>query len=633
MPVIQRFTISNFKGIDEVQVDLDGKQTCPVITLIGLNESGKTTILEALSLFTSSDRTLDSLFERSDARNLALSLIPMHRKAAFSDEIGISATVQLDSEDVVGLQAIVEKHGLILSKAAAMKPFRVRQILKYEDSLSAGQANHWSIDLRAKKLRARNFRELVANPKDGSPNIWLECVEYIRDRIPQIAYFPTFLVDVPAKIYLKEHSDETGVNRQYRLVIQDVLEALNEGLSLQKHVVDRIEAFKTSATSPSWLSSLLGSPSKGPIDSVFQKLSGKITHEVIGNWQRIFERAISATTIILDWNVDTEKGDLPYVTFNVSDGNSRFAIGQRSLGFRWFFSFLLFTNFKQNRSRKTIFLFDEPAANLHAKAQAQLLKSFARIATKGNQVIYSTHSHHMINPKWLSGAYIVENEALDYERSESFELENLPTKIMATPYRRFLSDYPSRSSYFQPVVEALQYVTPELVGVAPFVVVEGISDYYALSLAAQALPTKVRFNLMPGLGSGASGPLISQMMGRGERFIVLLDDDREGRKAADRYKSEWFLSDKVVLTLGMLDEAHIGSALERILGEELMDSIRSFQGAVKQPSKKQIGLYLAEGCAQADPARFLPASTMDRLHSVLSALDSRIEDLVRQSAT
>ena len=45
-----QFKINNFKGGKEITLDLDKNQS-KVFTLVGLNESGKTTILEAINLF------------------------------------------------------------------------------------------------------------------------------------------------------------------------------------------------------------------------------------------------------------------------------------------------------------------------------------------------------------------------------------------------------------------------------------------------------------------------------------------------------------------------------------------------------------------------------------------------------
>jgi hypothetical protein len=267
-----------------------------------------------------------------------------------------------------------------------------------------------------------------------------------------------------------------------------------------------------------------------------------------------------------------------------------------------------------------LFLFDEPAANLHAKAQAELLKSLSKIATGGNQIIYSTHSHHMINPQWLSGAYIVENTALDYDSDDSFGLTTKPTNVVCTPYRKFVSQSPSRSSYFQPVIDQLQYVAPEIIGSAPYIIVEGISDYYALKLVqGDAAPVSI----MPGAGAGASGPLISLLLGRGERFILVLDDDRAGKLALRRYVDEWFLSEDFVVTLGQLDSEFSGKRLEGLLSTETKNSIKVALNRTSAPSKKEIGLFLAEMYALGQ-TESLSDDTKANLHKVLVKATERL---------
>lgn len=626
MPTINKFIVENFKGIEKVEIDLEGKTTSPVLTLIGLNESGKTTILEALSHFVSGDRSVASLFEGPDAKASALSLIPMHRKAAFTGNIKISAVISLDRNDVDALEALAKDFKLKLDTTPYATPIVVERKFVFEDSSLKSSVSNWGFPLKTKSSRASSFSE-YKRPDDvpDDEDLWSECVKCISEKLQQISYFPTFLVDMPARIYLRPYDGESPINRHYRYVFQDVLDSLGEGLSLEKHVSKRIEEFKKSEKATTWLSIFLGSPSKGPIDSVFQKISNAITKEVLGSWQRVFQRAISAKTITVEWNVDTEKEDLPYAAFYVSDGESRYAINERSLGFRWFFSFLLFTGFKKAKQRKTIFIFDEPAANLHAKAQAELLKSFSRIASDGNKIIYSTHSHHMINPQWLGAAYIVENAALDYDKSDSFGLDTKPTKVAATPYRQFVSAFPSRSSYFQPVIEKLEYVPPEIVGAPPYLIVEGISDYYALTLAKKICGKSYGYNLIPGVGSGASGPIISQALGQGIKFSLLLDDDDEGKKAAKKYKEDWFLNGSAVTTLSDVDAEFSGKALEKLLGQESIALIQSYLELQDKPSKRQIGWYLAEACGTPSPsANALPNTAVENLTRVLDYFDRHL---------
>lgn len=618
MPKINKFIIENFKGIEKAEIDLERKSTSPVLTLIGLNESGKTTILEALSHFITGDRSVSSLFDGPYAKATGLGLIPMHRKAAFTGKIKIGAEISLNEEDIEALQEQAKKFNLALDPAPLRNPIEATRTFSFEDSTLKNNNSVWTIPLHTKKLRGKKFSR-YQRPKDSDEDdLWLDCVNLIEDRLQQVSYFPTFLVDMPARIYLQEHQDESAQNRHYRFVLQDILDSLDEGLSLEKHVAQRIQDYKESQKTATWLSMFFGSASKTPIDSVFQKISSAITKEVIGSWQRVFQRAISAKSISIDWNVDAEKGDLPYATFHVSDGESKYAVNERSLGFRWFFSFLLFTGFSNGKKRKTIFIFDEPAANLHAKAQAELLTSFSKIASDGNKIIYSTHSHHMINPRWLGAAYIVENAALDYDSSDNFGLDTKPTNITATPYRQFVSSFPTRSSYFQPVIEKLEYVPPEIVGSAPYLIVEGISDFYALTLAKRIAGKAYSFNVLPGSGSGSSGPVLSQLLAQGQEFALLLDDDSEGKKAAAKYADEWFIGPDNLMTLKSVDESFGGMAIEKLLGNETVELVQSHLDIPRRPSKKQIGWYLAESsAASGDVRNRLPQSAIEKLVQIL----------------
>lgn len=627
MAKILEFGIRNFKGAEDLTIDMAEKSTSPVLTLIGLNESGKSTILEAISHFATGDKSIASLFDGQYAQASALSLIPLHKKAAFTGKIEISASVLLDEADVSAIEKIGKSQKYTISPTHMAKPFTVTRTFEFVDSALKNSVNYWNFHLRVRKGKQATFK-YYKRPESTSTEVdlWQLIFRYISDHLEQIAYFPTFLVDLPERIYLKEHEDESGINRHYRFVLQDILDSLGEGLDLEKHVCKRIDEFRAKEANAFWLSNLFGSASRSPIDSLFQKLSNAITKEVLGSWQRVFQRAISAKSITVEWNVDAEKGGLPYASFYVSDGESRYAINERSLGFRWFFSFLLFTGFKQAKQRKTIFIFDEPAANLHAKAQAELLTSFSRIASNGNKIIYSTHSHHMINPSWLGAAYIVENAALDYDKEDSFGLDTKPTKVSATPYRRFVADFPTRSSYFQPVIEKLEYVVPAVVGAGPYIVIEGISDYYALKIAEREKKVKPKFSLIPGSGSGSSGPLISQMLGQGVRFIILLDDDKEGRKARDKYNDDWFLPKSVVLTLEDISPEFKGMALEQVLGKDAKAHMQKELSLTKEPTKKQIGWYLAEALGSAK-SESLPGETIDRLTLILTEAERHMESV------
>lgn len=80
----------------------------------------------------------------------------------------------------------------------------------------------------------------------------------------------------------------------------------------------------------------------------------------------------------------------------------------RSSGFRWFFSFITaFSEFSEDGN--VIILLDEPGLGLHARAQRDLLRFIDEQLGKNNQVIYTTHSPFLVNPRQLERVRLVED--------------------------------------------------------------------------------------------------------------------------------------------------------------------------------------------------------------------------------
>jgi predicted ATPase len=84
---------------------------------------------------------------------------------------------------------------------------------------------------------------------------------------------------------------------------------------------------------------------------------------------------------------------------------------QRSKGFIWFFSFLVWFDAVQSRTEtedSLILLLDEPGLNLHALAQADFL-SYIRDLSAKHQIIYTTHSPFMVDSERLGDVRVVED--------------------------------------------------------------------------------------------------------------------------------------------------------------------------------------------------------------------------------
>lgn len=623
MSKILDFEIENYKGIVKTRIELSGKIDSPVVTLIGLNESGKTTILEAISQFVSSDKSVSSLYFFTPGNQKEFTFIPVSQKGAFTGVVSISATVVLDASEVKAICVLGQKMGLDVDAKSLSAKFKITKAIRFENSEAQESSGSLGFDLKTKLPWDEDY-EIYAQPDVDEENLWKIAAKMIAENIPTVAYFPTFLIHVPEEILLVNRGGEKYETRHYREIVERIISFA--GFDVAEHINSRLDRFRAEA-GENWVEKFLLSEGGRQVNAVFKKVSQVLTKEVIGGWGRVFSRDTTAKGIELKWTISDGEQPSVKVTFMVNSGDSDYKINERSIGFRWFFTFLLLTGFKSEKDkRQKIYVFDEPAANLHSRAQVELLNHFDRMTLKGDKIIYSTHSHHMVDPRWLASAYIIENRAAASDDSDGYELDFLPAEINAVKYKRFLSAYPSRYHYFQPVIDRLQYVVPEIVGDKPCVIVEGISDYYALKAASLSVGQELTFNLIPGVGSSAAGHLISLLLGRGEKFVVLLDDDKEGRKARDRYRKGWILSDQIVITWADIDPKFAGMALEGLLGDESLEVAQRAFNLDSRPDKDQYGLILAEHYYKGDPAAVIfSAEGLANLQKVMSYLAGRFK--------
>jgi hypothetical protein len=101
------------------------------------------------------------------------------------------------------------------------------------------------------------------------------------------------------------------------------------------------------------------------------------------------------------------------------------------------------------------------------------------------------------------------------------------------------------------VLDLLAYRPSDLEPVPNVVLVEGKSDFYLLRYAVDVLSREPALKLVPGTGAGSLDTLIQLHIGWGKSFVILLDDDAEGRKQKARYAKEFGpLVEGRCLTLG-----------------------------------------------------------------------------------
>jgi predicted ATP-dependent endonuclease of OLD family len=509
------FRIKNFKGIKAVEIDLTSRPKSNIFTLVGLNESGKTTILQALNFTGFKSETLDPLDLHGYSISDVHELIPISKRANFNDEIVVETGYEFSIEDSEKLSNLLyNRLGFKLTKPVGR--FTTSNKHTFRNSRRQASTYMWNISFLGKKKRASTERKLVNEE-------WRQAVEIVKSLLPSILYFPNFLFDFPDRIYLEEPSSDKEKHEFYRTILQDVLDSIGDGADLNSHILERAKS-----------SSLFD---KRALESVLLKMGSHISSTVFKNWDKIFKREIGRKEIVVDSGREDDSG-LYYIELRLKDSHELYTISERSLGFRWFFAFLLLTQyrgFRKNAPKDVLFLLDEPASNLHPSAQSQLLESFGRFPETCS-IIYTTHSHHMINPDWLEGAYVVRNEGLDYESEDTYNARD--TVITLERYRKFAAEHPNQTTYFQPVLDVLDYSPSKLEAVKSVVLIEGKNDFYTLKYMLEIIFARqqLSFGLVPGTGSGSLDNIVRLYLGWGRDFIILLDSDRAGVDQKNRYE-------------------------------------------------------------------------------------------------
>lgn len=515
-----KFTIENFKGIQKLIFNLDNRAPASkIFTLVGLNESGKTTILEALGFFHDNLKDEKELTITKSIVEDVHELIPKSKKSLFNDSISIAGIIKLDDFDKEQIKSFVETKGYKV--VSVIDVIEITISLKFKDSDFIEKNRLWTSNLVKVKKKVDNKMETKSLLKFDKTH-WNEVVDFIKEKLlPVIIYYPNFLFDFPDQIYLEETNGESKEQIFYRNVLQDILSSIDNNLLLKEHIVDRIKK---------------GEPKDvDATESVVNKMSGQVTRFLTKNKLNIFSKLLEKKEIVIKYPKRNLSNNI-YLEIKLKSGDDEYYIRERSLGFRWFFTYLLFTQFRifRDGTRKLMFLFDEPASNLHQTGQHRLLEAFGELTNNTNAlVMYSTHSHHLINPKLLEATYIVKNNALNYEDDEEYNY--YMTNISILRYREFIANNPSQVNYFQPILDVLEYKPSNLENIPNVIMLEGKNDFYTLEYFNKIIKKNNSINFVPGMSSSSLDTIIQLYYSWGRNFIIFLDGDKAGEKEKKRY--------------------------------------------------------------------------------------------------
>jgi AAA15 family ATPase/GTPase len=195
-----KFLIQNYKGIKHLELDLSKTPDAKVFTFVGLNESGKTTILDAIDFL-----------ETDQPSGKEHTLIPKNKKGIFKEEVSVEATLVLDEQDVSEIKTYLDKKNYTANTIP--DHLVIKKAYTFQGSIFQSKVDTLTFKIYGKPKGSRAKSDSLL--ADSDP-VYLELIKKLKNTlIPPIIYYPNFLFDFPSKIYLEAYTGES--NRQETL--------------------------------------------------------------------------------------------------------------------------------------------------------------------------------------------------------------------------------------------------------------------------------------------------------------------------------------------------------------------------------------------------------------------------------
>ncbi len=270
-------------------------------------------------------------------------------------------------------------------------------------------------------------------------------------------------------------------------------------------------------------------------------------------------------------------------------------LGTRSKGFVWFFSFLAWYSKLQKEDENLILLLDEPGLSLHAKAQADLLRYFEGELKPHHQLIYTTHSPFMVDPRHFDRVRIVQDLSIESD-SDEIPKKQQGTKVITDVLRG------TEDSLF-PLQSALGYEIHQTLFVGPnCLIVEGVSDLLYIQTVSAFLQEKgksgldARWTITPVGGSSKVSTFVA-LIGSHPNLntAVLIDYQQSDQQNIENLYKRKLLRQRSVFTYA--DYVEGGAAdIEDMFTPEI------YLGLVNKTFESSINISdLPDGCSRIIP--------------------------------
>lgn len=507
---IKNILIKNFKSIKNLNIPLqeygDGTQKSKATFLVGINESGKSAILEAISL-------INEGFDKIDYDDYCF-----NEAQEENGYIDIYAELELDN---IGFwkEQIVEKLGMdkhFVEKINFLKlvknTFRNKQganvaynltinddipcyeyiinttkktennkIRKVETIEVLKEFNEIEVDITKENAKSfLNENQRLLTKKDLEGMIVNSLYSVLEQKMPKIQIWkskPEYLIN--EIIDLNEFKEDTSVSFPLRNIFHiygktsdnEIKETIERALSKQERS-----------------------------DELKAKMSDKVTRHINRIWK---EHRIK---IIISINGSS-------CQVQVEDKDKKFAyytMAQRSDGFKQFISLILSLSAQNdsNNLRDNIILIDEPEVHLHPSGIKYMRDEILKIG-KNNNIIVATHSQYMVDTTTSERHWIVQknkSETSILQINEDTPLED--DKVLASAFG----------------LNLLKELLPENI-----IIVEGGDDKKIISHSLKLLKERFFYSIKSAGGASKVPGFATLLADEDVPAFILFDADKEGR--------------------------------------------------------------------------------------------------------
>ena len=288
----KKFQIINYKGIKDTSIELpiDGSSAA---TLIGLNESGKTTILEAIYSF-SPDQESEAVVHHDSLVPDDTAKIPRDKLFRFDGQIKIIATLEFyPDEKIKILKRAGAAIGGEIELSSVPDKIIVTDKLTYKNSTKVGGEVIWSLaSMKVRTGRQVKWRTYTVQE-------WTVIWKILRSSLPSIAYFPTFLSDIPKRIYLSGHEDDK-LNSFYKKIFEDILHQIGPGYSIKSQILDRLQGDGEEGLISQIIAAFWGSPRRNMVQQLIDKAGAILSNVITDRWNDIFKTRPAGREIVIN---------------------------------------------------------------------------------------------------------------------------------------------------------------------------------------------------------------------------------------------------------------------------------------------------------------------------------------------